>query len=83
MKLKTAILEMEYEERLGSVTRCSTFLHHIRTHILLQIFELSEILSKSLCCMLDMIKQIMIVRRIIKDLTIVSIPELNPNSEHS
>ena len=43
VKLKTAILEMEYGERLGSVTRRSTFLNHIRTHISLQIFELSEI----------------------------------------
>ena len=73
-----SILEMEYGERLGSVTRCSTFLYHIRTHILLQIFELPEILSKSWCCMLDMINE-----GLFKDFTIVSIPELNSNSEHS
>ena len=77
MKLKTAILEMEYGERLGSVTRCSTFLHHIRTHILLQIFDLPEILSKSWCCMLDMTEQIM-CEGLFKDLTIVSISKLNP-----
>ena len=30
-------------ERVGSVTRRSTFLRHIRTHISLQIFELPEL----------------------------------------
>ena len=53
-------LEIYYKERLCPVTSVRHFF--IKTQISLQIFELPEIYSQFWCCMLDVIKQIMITR---------------------